>query len=56
MIGRTRLARRSVLREGGSATKHEISTDMKLIIEHWPTLPVELRQAIIKMVRWSRKK
>ena len=29
----------------------EIDTDLKLIIEHWPTLSVELRSAIVKMVR-----
>ncbi len=29
----------------------EIDPDLKLIIEHWPKLSVELRQAIVKMVR-----
>ena len=29
----------------------EIAPDLKLIIEHWPTLSVELRQAIVKMVQ-----
>lgn len=29
----------------------EIDADLKSIIERWPTLSVELRQAIVKMVR-----
>ena len=29
----------------------EIDPDLKVIIEHWPNLSVELRQAIVKMVR-----
>ena len=30
----------------------EIDPDLKLIIERWLRLSVELRQAIVKMVRW----
>ncbi len=29
----------------------EIDPDLKLIIEHWPRLSAELRQAIVKMIR-----
>ena len=29
----------------------EIDPDLKVIIERWPELSVELRQAIIKMIR-----
>ena len=35
----------------GLFSKSEIDADLKLIIERWDGLSVELRQAIVKMVR-----
>ena len=35
----------------GLFSDSEIDPDLKFIIEHWPRLSVELRQAVVKMVR-----
>jgi hypothetical protein len=32
-------------------SEQEIDADLKLIIERWPKLSVELRKAIVKMVQ-----